>query len=87
MAEFRIKGKLDGCPIWEITKEESGYKLWHWGIATEFDNLHLPLELLNKSVGANICKSTLIEAVKFFGEYDDVEDWSKEELIEYLLKF
>ncbi len=45
--EFRIKGKVDGCPIWEITKKGNTYILWHWGIGSEFDSLRLPLELLD----------------------------------------
>lgn len=84
--EFRIKGKLDGCPLWEITKTENGYMLWHWGIGSEFDNLRLPLELLQKSIGANIWKDTLKDAVKLLGG-QDADNWSKDEMIEYLMKF
>ena len=84
--EFRIKGKADGCPIWEITKKGNTYILWHWGIGSEFDSLRLPLELLQKSIGARLWKDTLVDAVKILGG-QDAEKMNKEELIDYLMQF
>ena len=85
-AKIGIKGRVDGCPVWTITKDGDKYTLRgsYWN--TEFDSLRLPLELLQKSIGANIWKDTLVDAVKAFGG-QGAENWSKQELIEFLMKF
>lgn len=86
MKEFKIMGRVDGCPVWEITKHGDTYTMTNGYLKTEYDNLRLPLELLHKSIGANVWKDTLKDAAKILGG-QGTENWSKDELVEYLMKF
>lgn len=85
--EFCIIGRVDGCPLWKIKKNGDKYTMGNGYFNPEFDNLRLPLELLHKTIKANIWKDTLEDAVRILGGQENVENLSRQELIDYLMKF
>lgn len=94
--EFCIKGKAAGCPVWEIREEDRGYSMSNGKFVSMFDELRLPLELLQKTIRAELWKDTLIDAVIIIDRENfrsgeewesDVRNWSRQDLIDYLMEW
>lgn len=88
--EIRIKGRIPGCPVWEITERDGLYVMTNGGIETgAFDDLAMPLELMTVTFGITPWKETLREAVRAIDgrngiKHDDLDAWNASEMVKYL---